>query len=203
MKRIVLSLSIAVAGSLSLSGVYAADAEAGKAKTATCVACHGVDGNSVVPAFPKIAEQNFGYLKKQMAEFKDGRRNDPTMEPIAKVLSEQDIDDIALYYSKQKRTMGKTDPAALELGAKIFKGGDPAKGVSACIACHGPRGNGIPSAKYPKISGQYAAYTEKQLKNFKTGFRHNDPNHDMMQDIAKKMSDEDIKAVSSYVEGLH
>jgi len=201
MKISSIALGIIIAAYTSFS--CAASLDVGKIKTKTCIPCHGIDGNSTVPTFPKIAEQNVGYTRKQLKEFIDGSRIDPTMEPIAKGLSATDIDDIALYYSKQKRTLGTTDPDLLELGQKLFRGGDPAKGISACIACHGPRGNGIPSAKYPKISGQFAAYTEKQLKNFKTGFRHNDPNHDMMQDIAKKMSEEDIKAVSSFVEGLH
>ncbi len=200
MKRVVLSIAFVA---VTLVNVNAADHEAGKVKSTTCIACHGADGNSTVPTFPKISEQNIGYLVKQMTEFKDHSRKDPTMEPIASTLSEEDIKDLALYYSAQKRTTGKADPALVELGGKLYKGGDMKRGISACIGCHGPKGNGLPSAKYPKICGQHAAYTEKQLQNFKTGFRRNDPNHDMMQDIAKRMSDNDIKALASYLEGLH
>lgn len=200
MKKVILSMAVTA---ITFANVNAANHESGKEKSAACVACHSTDGNSVIPTFPKISGQNIAYLTKQLNEFKDHTRNDATMEPVASGLSEKDIKDLALFYSTQKRTIGKADPALAKLGGKLYKGGNMKKGISACIACHGPKGSGLPSAAYPKISGQHAAYTEKQLNNFKTGFRHNDPSHDMMQDIAKRMSDIEIKALASYLEGLH
>lgn len=181
------------------------DPIAGKAKSEVCVACHSTDGNSVVPAWPKIAGQIEKYLIKELIEYRKadkGTRFDPTMAAITQSLTEKDIADLAAFFSQQKETLGATQQAQLELGQKLYRGGDVQKGTPACIACHGSRGEGNEPAKYPRLSGQHADYTAEQLKKFRAGIRSGDPNA-IMRDIANKMTDKEIQAVSSYVSGLH
>jgi len=181
----------------------AGTAAAGKTKSAACAACHGVDGNSMVPTFPKLAGQHASYIEKQLADFKAGNRKDPTMSAMAAPLSEQDMADLAAYFSSNTRSIGSAaDAEKAALGKKIFQGGDKAKGISACMACHGPTGAGNPGAKFPSLGGQQSAYVIKALKDFRTGTRTNDMNK-MMQDIAARMSDKDIDAVAEYIAGLH
>ena len=196
----VLALSMTVAS----TGVSAAgDAKAGKAKAITCAGCHGPNGNSANPAWPKLAGQHAGYIAKQLADLKAGKtRNDPLMGSQAAGLSDQDMADLAAYYAKQTGSQGATDEKLAAAGAKLYRGGNKKKGVAACIACHGPTGAGNPAAKFPKLSGQHAAYVEKAMKDFRSGARNNDMNK-MMQNIAEKMSDKEIKAVASYISGLH
>jgi cytochrome c553 len=196
-------IAVSVLLSTSMAVVAAGDAAAGKTKSATCAACHGADGNSPIPNFPKLAGQGENYLVKQINEFKEGKtRNDPTMAPMVAPLTPQDIEDLAAFFHSQKQTIGEADKSLAEAGKKLYLGGDAERGISACIACHGPQGMGMDQAKYPRISGQHAAYTEIQLKNFKAGKRSNDPGS-MMRDIAAKMSEADMKAVASYIQGLH
>lgn len=181
----------------------AGDAAAGKTKSASCVACHSTDGNSMVPTFPKLAGQHAEYIAKQLADFKSGARNDPTMSPMAAPLSEQDAADLAAYFSGNTGSIGSAaDTEKAAIGQKIYQGGDKAKGISACMACHGPSGAGNPGARFPAISGQHSAYIVKALKDFRTGTRANDPAK-MMRDVAAKMSDSDIEAVAEYIAGLH
>jgi len=182
-----------------------ADPVAGQAKSESCIACHGASGNSVVPEWPKLAGQHQGYLIKQITEIKKGdkgQRSVPTMYGMVMNLSSQDIADISAYYAAQKQTQGSAQEQYVTLGKKIYLGGNMESGVPACLACHGPVGMGNSAAKFPRVAGQHAAYTELQLKQFQDGSRNNDPSG-MMQYIAKKMTDEEIKAVSSYIEGLH
>ena len=181
----------------------AGDVEAGKAKAQACFSCHGVNGNSVNPIWPKLAGQHEGYVAKQLADFKAGdKRNDPLMMGQVMSLSPQDMADLAAFFAKQKLSPGSADEAMVAKGEKIYRGGNKATGVSACIACHGPTGAGNPAAKYPMLSGQHAAYTVKALKDFRSGTRKNDPGK-MMQNIAARMTDAEIEAVSSYMQGLH
>jgi len=181
----------------------AGNAADGKTKSATCAACHGTDGNSVVPTFPKLAGQHASYIEKQLADFKAGNRKDPTMSAMAAPLSEQDMADLAAYFASNTRSIGSVGNAELAAaGKKIFQGGDKAKGISACMACHGPNGAGNPTAKFPSIEGQQKAYVVKALKDFRTGTRANDMNK-MMRDIAARMSDKDIEAVAEYINSLH
>lgn len=180
----------------------AGDAGAGKTKSAACAACHGPDGNSVNPDWPKLAGQGAPYLQKQLADFKGGKRTNATMAPMAAPLSDQDVADLAAYFSSQKVKMGAADEALVDLGQKIYRGGNQASGVPACIGCHGPTGAGNPAAKFPSLSGQHSKYVMNQLNAFKSGARSNDPNK-MMRDIAGKMTADEIKAVASYVQGLH
>ena len=181
----------------------AGDAEAGKEKAQACFSCHGVNGNSVNPIWPKLAGQNPGYIAKQLADFKAGKdRNDPLMMGQVMALSPQDMANLGAFFAKQKPSPGSADPTEVAIGEKIYRGGNSATGVSACIACHGPTGAGNPAAKYPMVSGQHAAYTEKTLKDFRSGTRKNDPGK-MMQNIAARMTDAEIRAVASYMQGLH
>jgi len=191
-------LFVAVAANAQAAG----DAKAGQEKAGVCFGCHGVNGNSTNPAWPKLNAQHAKYLAKQLADFKSGKRSDPLMMGQVAALSAQDMDDLAAFFSKQSATMGQADKAKVALGEKIYRGGNSAKGVAACIGCHGPTGSGNPPAGFPSISGQHADYTVKTLKDFRNGVRTNDMNG-MMRNVASKMSDKEIEAVASYMSGLH
>lgn len=180
------------------------DAAAGKLKAQPCAACHGADGNSTVTNWPKLAGQYESYLVKQLKDFRlgeKGPRFEPSMYGMVASLSDQDIADLAAYYAAQKSTTGKTQQAYFDLGEKIFKGGNLQTGVTACAACHGPSGMGSQAAGFPKLAGQHALYLEQQLQNFKNKARTNSPS-EMMATISHALSEEEMKAVSSYIEGL-
>jgi len=180
----------------------AGDASAGKGKAAVCAACHGADGNSPSDMFPKLAGQGEAYLVKQISDFKSGQRKNAIMAPMVAGLSEQDMADLAAYYAGNKTTPGGVTEELLDAGKAIYRGGNKESGLPACMACHGPTGAGVPAAKWPALSGQYPAYITAQLNAFSSGARNNDLNS-MMQDIAAKMTDDEIKAVSAYASGLH
>tara|TARA_R110000751_G_scaffold307898_1_gene434156 strand:+ start:51196 stop:51837 length:642 start_codon:yes stop_codon:yes gene_type:complete len=193
----------------SASAVAQGDAENGKAISVTCGACHGADGNSVIAINPKIAGQHANYLVKQLQEFKlasqtGGKegRNNAVMNGMAAALSEQDILDLSAYFSSQEATQGEASEDAVIQGNKLYVGGDLQRGITACIACHGPKGNGTSLSGFPDISGQHSDYIAAQLKAFRSGDRANSLNG-MMADIAKRMTDKDIEVISSYVAGLH
>lgn len=183
------------------------DAARGQAIASTvCVACHGPDGNSPLAANPKLAGQHADYLLKQMKNFKAAEGKQPErvsaiMNGMIAAFDEGQMRDLSAYFAAQ---MQKGEAAksreTIELGQKLYRGGDQAKGLPACAACHGPAGAGIP-AQYPRIGGQFAEYTEIQLKSFRDGVRANDPNK-MMRMVALKMTDVEIKAVSDYIAGL-
>lgn len=196
-------LSIAILLGLALIANVQAegDAEAGKAKAAMCGGCHGMDGNSPAPTFPKLAGQHPLYTAKQLADFKSGERKDPTMAGMAAALTEEDMANLAAFYASQKGTVGEAAPDKVELGETIYRAGNPLKGVSACAACHGPTGNGNPMARFPSLSGQHATYTAAQLRQFRDGTRANDAGS-MMRTIAAKMTDAEIDAVAEYIQGL-
>ena len=191
-------VSLAAIGTAQAAG----DAAAGKAKSVSCAACHGPDGNSPSPAFPKIAGQHAGYLEKQLTKYKNGTLVKATMNGIAAPLSEQDIADLAAYFSSQTGTIGTADPDKVELGETIYRAGNPATGVSACAACHGPTGVGNPMANFPSLQGQHADYTVLQLQHFHAGERANDAGA-MMRGVAGKMTDAEIEAVAQYIQGLN
>jgi cytochrome c553 len=180
----------------------AADLDAGKQKAQTCAACHGADGNSTNPAWPKLAGQSTEYLVKELSDFKSGARKNPTMTPMAKPLSKEDMADIAAYFQSQKVKIGDADPNLVDEGKKVYRSGNPQTGVPACMACHGPDGAGNPATVYPALQGQHAEYTAMQLKAFRSGDRSNDPNK-IMRIVAGKMSDKEIKAVADYIQGLY
>lgn len=194
-----------VAYALPTEARLTGDPSRGKTKTETCVACHGADGNSSVTMWPKIAGQHQSYLLTQMLEFQkgaEGRRNDPSMYGILQGLTTQDLADLAAYYAQQTMSDGTAKAALVALGETIYRGGNPKSGVPACIACHNANGKGNELANFPRLSGQHAEYTALQLKNYKNKVRTNDANG-IMQDIAMRLTDAEIEAVSSYVEGLH
>lgn len=176
--------------------------KAGKAASTTCAACHGADGNSTNPVWPKLAGQGEPYLIKELHDFKSGKRKNAVMSSMAAPLSDKDIANLAAYFASQDRTLGAADPKLVKEGEKIYRGGNAQTGVPACMACHGPAGSGNPQAKYPALGGQHAEYVAAQLKAFRSGARANDP-AGMMRTIASRMTDAEIKAVSSYVQGLH
>ena len=180
----------------------AGDAEAGKAKSATCAACHGPDGNSVAPNFPKLAGQHAAYIAKQLAEYKSGERKNATMNGMAAPLSEQDMADLAAFYAAQEVKVGQAAEDKVALGESLYRAGNAASGVAACAACHEPTGIGNPMANFPSLSGQHAEYTATQLKYFRSGERANDAGA-MMRGVAGKMTDAEIEAVSQYIQGLH
>jgi len=197
---------------LGLAGQAAAvegNAEAGKAKSATCAACHGPDGNSPTDMYPKIAGQHAGYIYKQLKDFKQGAatggkegRSNAVMAGMVAALSDQDMKDLSVYFSSQTMKSGTTPEDVVEAGQKLFRAGDMQRGIPACIACHGPRGVGHSLAGFPKISFQHAAYIKTQLEAFRAGTRANDLNG-MMRDTAHKLTDKDIEVLSKYLGGLH
>lgn len=185
------------------------NAEEGQKKSIACGACHGADGNSMIDMNPKLAGQHAGYLVKQLKEFKlasqtggaEGRNN-AVMNGMAAALSEQDMLDIAAYFSSQKPSPGEAPEDVVEAGHKLYVGGDLGRGVTACIACHGPHGDGISLAGFPDISGQHSTYLKTQLEAFRSGDRNNSHNG-MMADIAKRLTDNDIEVLSKYISGLY
>ena len=203
MKRYLLFVAIAsIMSAAAAAAQPQGNPKAGKAASTTCAACHGADGNSSNPVWPKLAGQGEPYLIKELHDFKSGKRKNPIMNPMAASLSDQEIANLAAYFTSQKRTLGAADPKLVEAGQKIYRGGDAQTGVPACMACHGPAGEGNPQARYPALGGQHAEYVAAQLKAFRSGQRANDPAA-MMRTIAARMTDSQIDAVASYVQGLH
>ncbi|MDI9818963.1 MULTISPECIES: cytochrome c [unclassified Legionella] len=174
-----------------------------KEKTALCVACHGEKGISLNPQWPNLAGQHAQYLLKQLQDYKKiTPRNDPTMTGIVATLTEADMAELASFYAQQPLPEGTTPEKYLDRGEQLYRGGDFDKHITACIACHGPRGTGNAQAGFPVLSGQHAAYTIAQLQAFKEKKRLNDLNH-IMQDISERMSQDDMEAVAYYIQGLH
>ena len=199
-----LLLTLGVAGiAQAAATAVVGDAAAGQAKTAVCGACHGPDGNSMAPNFPKLAGQGDRYLLKQLHEIKDGKRQVLEMTGLLTNLNDQDLADIAAYYSSQKNSVGAADPALVARGEALFRGGDLQKGMPACTGCHSPDGQGNAAAGFPHLGGQHASYIEKQLTDFREGERTNDGDSMIMRGIAAKLSNKDIKALASYIQGLH
>ncbi len=205
MKKILFTLLLGL-GALNTASAVEGDAEAGKNKSAVCAACHGVDGNSAVAIYPKIAGQSATYLAKQLADFKLGMssggkegRADPIMGGMAMALSEQDMADLAAYFSSQKQSPGSD--TTNETGRKLYLGGDSSRGITACVACHGVTGKGMEQAGFPSIGQQNAAYIQSQLEKFRSGARANDK-ASMMRNIAMKLEDADIEALTQFIASL-
>ena len=187
----------------AMSAFAGADAERGKALTMVCTACHGQDGNSTVGTYPNIAGQNEQYLLKQMLDIKAKVRSAPLMMGMLDNLGEQQLKDIAAYYSEQKVNVGSVDPELVELGETIYRSGIKRKKIAACSACHAPDGSGNGPAVFPVLNGQWPEYTVAQLKAFRSGERQNDGDARMMRITSMDLSDDEIAAVASYLFGLH
>jgi len=184
------------------------NSRAGKTKAAACAACHGADGNSAAPSFPKLAGQGERYLIKQLNDIKSGARSVPMMAGQTDNVSEQDIADSAAFYSSQAISTGQADPAIVAKGAAIYRGGIADRNVPACAACHSPSGSGMAAAGFPALGGQHADYTVAQLKAFRAAAdgregRANDGDAMVMRTISFKLSDSEIEAVASFIQGLH
>jgi len=214
MKKTVILMSIIFAAFSSVS-LASGSAEAGQAKAAVCMGCHGADGNSLMAMYPKIAGQGESYLIKQLQDFKSGARASAMMVGFVAALSEEDMSDLAAYFASQaiSENTAKADAATIELGRKIYMGGKKDTQTTACIACHGPKGLGIPSANFPAVGAQYAEYTVQQLIafrqssiNLQTGSsdlaRENDY-EGMMRNVAKSLTNVEIEALAQYIAGLH
>ncbi|CAK9891974.1 MULTISPECIES: c-type cytochrome [Pseudomonas] len=198
-----LLLTLGITGAANAAEPVKGDAAAGQAKTAVCGACHNPDGNSLAPNFPKLAGQGERYLLKQLHEIKDGKRTVLEMTGMLTAFNDQDLADIAAYFSSQKGSVGAADPKLVERGRALFNGGDVEKGLPACTGCHSPNGAGIALAGFPHLGGQHASYVAKQLTDFREGNRTNDGDATTMRTIAAKLSNKDIEALSSYIQGLH
>ncbi|MDD2059734.1 cytochrome c4 [Pseudomonas sp. GD03860] len=198
-----LLLTLGITGVANAAEPVKGDAAAGQAKTAVCGACHNPDGNSLAPNFPKLAGQGEKYLEKQLHDIKSGKRTVLEMTGMLAAFSDQDLADIAAYFSSQKGSVGAADPKLVERGRALFNGGDVEKGLPACTGCHSPNGAGIALAGFPHLGGQHASYVAKQLTDFREGNRTNDGDATTMRTIASKLSNKDIEALSSYIQGLH
>lgn len=206
-------LGIAFATLLAPTAWAAGSAEAGAAKAATCLACHGANGNSVNPEWPSLAGQNARYVITQLQHWHDARRVDASglMPAMAMILTEQDMEDLGAYYAQQTPVGLEADPSTWQAGQKLYNGGDRARAIPACSACHGPVGRGNPLNGYPAVRAQHSVYTMKQLTNYAAGTRYTTDakgnssggaNYAMMNTIAGRLSAEDIRDLASYIQGL-
>ena len=207
-----MKFALTVAAALAASAAFAneppaAPASHGDPKKAeaivnqVCAGCHGVDGNSVAPANPKLAGLNEEYIVKQLTNFKSGERKSAVMAGMVANLTPDDMKNLAAYFSAQQPKPGTAKDKTLALvGQKIYRGGVQGAGVPACASCHGPQGKGIP-VQFPRLAGQHTDYIYDQLNKFRVGERANDAAK-MMRTIAAKMTDADMKAVATYIQGL-
>jgi cbb3-type cytochrome c oxidase subunit III len=186
------------------AGPILGDAKAGESKSAACGACHGIDGNPTDKQYPKLAGQNEAYIARQITLFKSQKRQNPIMMGFAATLSEQDMHDIGAYFAGKASLPGVADDKLVERGQALYRAGDVKLGVPACMACHGPDGRGMAGAGFPQLGGQWTDYVAAKLKDWKAGTTWgDDANAKVMPAIAQKLSDADINAIASYVEGLH
>jgi cytochrome c553 len=181
----------------------------GATKSAVCSACHGPNGNSVNPEWPRLAGQSAVYIAAQLHLFRSGARANPIMQPLVAALSDQDISDLAVYYEAQTPSGLEADPSYWQAGRALYLSGDAARAVPACVACHGPVGRGNLAAGYPALRAQQSVYVVKQLNDYASGARYTgtnpaqaSPNGVMMFTLAKRLTPEEIRNVASYVQGM-
>ena len=200
-KSIVAALVLFVATSTGTA--LAGNAEAGKTKAAACGGCHGMDGNSPMATYPKLAGQNEAYIVKQVMDFKaNDKRQNAIMFGMVAAVTEEDAADIGAYFQSQvTASTAPFDESKLARGRELYKGGDLQKGIPACQGCHGPTGAGTAGIGYPRVGGQYVEYTLAQLKAFKDGSRSNDPKS-LMRSIVEKLSAEDMEALANYMASI-
>lgn len=183
--------------------IFGGSIEAGREKSATCAACHGADGNSVNPEWPSLAGQHPGYTYNQLQAYKNGERQDPGMVGFAQSMTDQDMRDVAAFYSSQTLSPKGADPDLVGLGEDIYRAGIPERGIPACIACHGPGGHGNYLASYPRIAGQHASYMLNTMREYAAGTRRSDTEYNqMMRNVADLLLEDEMRAVVSYVQGL-
>jgi cytochrome c553 len=191
--------------------VIKGSAEAGAAKALACTACHGPNGNSANPEWPRLAGQNAAYLADQIKLIRGGKRNIVLMAGIANALSDQDIADIAAYFSVQTPVGLEADPGTWQVGAKLYRNGDATRGIPACMACHGPGARGNPAAGYPALRAQHGTYTAKQLSDYASMARYTKDDKGqmqggaysvMMQTIASRLTETDRNSLASYLQGI-
>ena len=199
--KLVAALSLVAFLGWTSSALAAGSKEAGQAKAATCSACHGMDGNSLNPEWPNLAGQGEIYIIRQLKAFHAGQRQNVLMSPMAATLSDQDMADLAAYYSSQTARGGEADPSKFKAGQRVYRSGKVNEQVMACAGCHGPDGRGNAPAGFPAIHGQHATYVAAQLRAYKSGARATDPNQ-MMRNIAASLSEDEIDAVASFIQGL-
>jgi cytochrome c553 len=211
LKHALISISLLA---LAQGGAAAGNPSAGETKAAVCSACHGSDGNSSAPNFPKIAGLGANYLYKQLGDIKNGDREVAEMTGLLDGFSDQDLQDLAAYFSAKELQLSgareikvqlnsgvKAD--GLKLGRQVYRSGNLETGVPACSGCHSPTGKGNAPAGFPRLGGQFTAYIEKQLRAFRAGDRTNDGDQQIMRQVAEHMSDAEIIAVSNYISGLN
>ena len=190
--------------SASAAPVKPGDPAAGQAKAAVCAACHGLDGNSASSQYPKLAGQHEDYIVRQVGLFKSHQRQNPVMMGFVMSLTEQDMHDIGAYFASKSSLPGVADTKLVARAEALYRGGSARQGVPACMACHGPDGRGNPGAGYPQLAGQWADYVALKLKDWHAGTTWgSDDRAAIMPAVAKGLSDDDIAALASYVEGLH
>lgn len=195
-------LAAAVSGTLIGGAAWpAGNAETGAVKAAVCKACHGQNGNSANPEWPSLAGLGADYLADQLKNFKDGKRTSPVMMPNAMTLTPDDMADLAVYFDGLVNTGLEADPSYWRSGEKLYRGGDAAHGIPACMACHGPSASGNEAAKFPALRGQQSVYVVKQLNDYAAGARKTGPNG-IMQTIAKRLSADDMRDLASYLQGI-
>ncbi len=201
MKRVWFFAATISGAIISTSAMPAGNPEAGATKATVCTACHGANGNSVNPEWPSLAGLGADYIAEQLKNFKEGKRVNPVMMPMASALSPADMDDIGAFFDSLTNTGLESDPSFWEAGEKLYRGGDAARQIPACMACHGPTGRGNEPAKFPALRGQQSAYVVKQLNDYASGARTTGPNG-VMQTIAKRLSPDDMRNLASYVQGI-
>src|SRR6202795_3603054 len=201
MKRLWILSATIFSTFVTTSALPAPSVEGGATKAVTCQACHGANGNSTNPEWPSLAGLGADYIAEQLKNFKDGKRANPVMMPMASSLSTQDIEDLGAYFDSLVNTGLEADPSLWQAGEKLYRGGDSARGIPACMACHGPTGHGNEPAKFPALRGQQSVYVMKQLNDYASGARPTGPNG-IMQTIAKRLSADDIRNLASYLQGL-
>lgn len=204
---------------IDLTKTHWGDAKAGQSKAGTCAACHGADGNPAAPIYPRLAGQSERYIAQQLALFATGQRTSgmaAVMTPFAQSLSPQDMRDVGAYFATQKAGAGVADDTPItegpykglkfyQVGEQLFRGGDAARGIPACMACHGPSGAGNPGPPYPHVGGQPQDYVVRRLQEYQAGTTaYKDPAHfQIMAQVAKPLTDQEIQSLGSYIQGLH
>jgi cytochrome c553 len=201
-KTVIAVLAAAFVGLIPNLLLAQGDAAAGQAKSALCGSCHGSDGNSPLAMNPKLAGQSARYMVKQLQDFKSGARAGVTMAAMVLSLSDQDMEDLAAWYSSQQPTLQGANPESIELAQRLYRAGNSEIAVAACSACHSPTGKGNAPAGFPSLSGQHAEYTLQQLKDFRSGVRQNDGG-EMMRTVVERLTDKELEALASYVSGLN